>query len=119
MLNAATIEKIETTMPVNVVSRKLSAEQILKSVALTMAIFLGMFTLGIFVTKGIIELQLVHGIEIEKLVTADTGATVILAGLIAFCGYKGALRSAITLGAIAALVSGAVAYAVSCVVFAC
>lgn len=116
MSNTAIIEKVENTT-VNVQTSKVS--NWLKGAACSLAIFLGMFIVGIFVTKGLIGFHLVSGIEVEKLVGTQTLLNLIFAGLILWSGTKGSARNAIAIGSLASLTTGAVAYAVCCVVLAC
>jgi hypothetical protein len=61
---------------------------------------------------------MVQGIQIESLFGANVAATVILSTLIMWCGKNGQIKQAAAIGAFGAMLSGAVAYAIACVVFA-
>lgn len=121
MSNTATIERSESSQVqefVAVASDNLSTEGVVKAVAVCLAIFLSMFALGIFTCKGIIYSQMVQGIQVENLLGANIAATVILSAMIMWCGKNGEVKTAAALGGLGAMICGAVAYAISCVVFA-
>lgn len=122
MSNTATLERIVENVQaqelVAVGGSKLHAESVARAVAFCLSIFMASFTLGIFVCKAVIYSQMVHGIEIEGLVAATFVANAVLASLIMYCGKHGQIKQVVALGSLGGIVSGAVAYAVACVVFA-
>ena len=121
MSNSATLERVEKLQvpdSLPFVSRHASPEAIAKAVAACLGIFVGMFLLGIFLCKAAIYSQVFGGIEVEKLFAANVAVTVLLSVLIMWCGKTGQIKKAAVLGGFGAMICGAVAYAVSCVVFA-
>ena len=97
---------------------KMGIELGFKAVMLTLLLFCAMFIVGIFACKAIIFSHAVEAIQIEDMVGVNLIATGVLSGGIVWAGLKGRTRAALALGATGAMISGIVAFAVACVVFA-